>query len=95
MMRSQNQVSVFKGVILEDGVFVGPHACFTNDLLPCANTPDVKLKSADDWEIILTLLKYGASIGSGSINCSITIGEFALIGAGVTTCDIQVKGIQK
>jgi hypothetical protein len=50
---------------------------------------------ADDWEIILTLLKYGASIGSGSINCSITIGEFALIGAGVTTRDIQVKGIQK
>jgi hypothetical protein len=41
---------VFEGVTLEDGVFVGPHVCFTNDLLPRAITPDGKLKSADDWE---------------------------------------------
>src|SRR6266851_905070 len=72
------------------GVFIGPHVCFTNDLLPRAITPDGKLKSADDWEITPTLVKYGASIGAGSvIICGITIGEFALIGAGsVVTRDV-------
>src|SRR5436305_5228474 len=89
-VKIQNHVSVFEGVTLEDGVFVGPHVCFTNDLLPRAITPDGKLKSADDWEIIPTLVKYGASIGAGSIIiCGITIGEFALIGAGsVVTRDV-------
>ncbi len=89
-VKIQNHVSVFEGVTLEDGVFVGPHVCFTNDLLPRAITPDGKLKSADDWEITPTLVKYGASIGAGSvIICGITIGEFALIGAGsVVTRDV-------
>jgi len=89
-VKIQNHVSVFEGVTLEDGVFVGPHVCFTNDLLPRAITPDGKLKSADDWEITPTHVKYGASIGAGSvIICGITVGEFALIGAGsVVTRDI-------
>ena len=89
-VKIQNHVSVFEGVTLEDGVFVGPHVCFTNDLLPRAITPDGKLKGADDWEITPTLVKYGASIGAGSvIICGITIGEFVLIGAGsVVTRDV-------
>ncbi len=89
-VKIQNHVSVFEGVTLEDGVFVGPHVCFTNDLLPRAITPDGKLKSADEWEITPTLVKYGASIGAGSvIICGIAIGEFALIGAGsVVTRDV-------
>ncbi|HCF85552.1 MAG TPA: N-acetyltransferase, partial [Ktedonobacter sp.] len=79
-----------EGVTLEDGVFVGPHVCFTNDLAPRAITPTGELKSADDWEITPTLVKYGASIGAGAIIvCGITIGEFALIGAGsVVTRDV-------
>ncbi len=82
-VKIQNHVSIFEGVTLEDGVFIGPHVCFTNDLLPRAITPDGKLKSADDWEITPTLVKYGASIGAGSvILCGVTIGEFALIGGG-------------
>lgn len=82
-VKIQNHVSIFEGVTVEDGVFIGPHVCFTNDLLPRAITPDGKLKSADDWEITPTLVKYGASIGAGSIIlCGVTIGEFALIGAG-------------
>lgn len=89
-VKIQNHVSLFEGVTLEDGVFIGPHVCFTNDLFPRAITPDGKLKGASDWEVTLTLVKYGASIGAGSvIVCGITIGEFALIGAGsVVTKDV-------
>ena len=89
-VKIQNHVSIFEGVTIEDGVFIGPHVCFTNDLLPRAITPDGKLKSADDWEITPTLVKYGASIGAGSvIVCGITIGEFALVGAGsIVTKDV-------
>lgn len=82
-VKIQNHVSIFEGVTIEDGVFIGPHVCFTNDMLPRAITPDGNLKSADDWEITPTLVKYGASLGAGSIIvCGITIGEFALVGAG-------------
>ncbi len=89
-VKIQNHVSVFEGVTLEDGVFVGPHVCFTNDLFPRAITPDGKLKGTQDWEVTLTLVKYGASIGAGSlIVCGVTIGAFALIGAGsVVTKDV-------
>lgn len=62
-VKIQNHTSVFEGVTLEDGVFVGPHVCFTNDLFPRAITPDGRLKSAADWTVTLTLVKYGASIG--------------------------------
>jgi len=89
-VKIQNHASIFEGVTLEDGVFIGPHVCFTNDMLPRAITPDGKLKSADDWQITPTLVKYGTSIGAGSIIvCGITIGEFALVGAGsVVTRDV-------
>jgi UDP-2-acetamido-3-amino-2,3-dideoxy-glucuronate N-acetyltransferase len=89
-VKIQNHVSIFEGVTIEDGVFIGPHVCFTNDMLPRAITPDGRLKSMDDWEITPTLVKYGASLGAGSIIvCGITIGEFALVGAGsVVTRDV-------
>ncbi len=89
-VKIQNNVSIFEGATLEDGVFVGPHVCFTNDLYPRAITPDGALKSADDWQITPTLVKYGASLGAASvIVCGVTIGSFALIGAGsVVTKDV-------
>lgn len=89
-VKIQNHSSVFEGVTLEDGVFVGPHVCFTNDLFPRAITPAGELKSADDWEVTSTVVRYGASIGGGSvIRCGVTIGEFALVGAGsVVTRDV-------
>lgn len=89
-VKIQNNVSLFEGVTVEDGVFIGPHVCFTNDMFPRAITPDGQLKGADDWNVTPTLVKYGASIGAGSvIVCGITIGEFALVGAGsVVTKDV-------
>jgi acetyltransferase-like isoleucine patch superfamily enzyme len=82
-VKIQNYASLFEGVTVEDGVFIGPHVCFTNDLYPRAITPEGRLKSADDWNIIPTSVKCGASIGAGSvIVCGVTIGEFALVGAG-------------
>ncbi len=89
-VKIQNNVSLFEGVTVEDGVFIGPHVCFTNDMFPRAITPDGQLKGADDWTITSTLVRYGASIGAGSvIVCGITIGEFALVGAGsVVTKDV-------
>jgi UDP-2-acetamido-3-amino-2,3-dideoxy-glucuronate N-acetyltransferase len=89
-VKIQNHVSVFEGVTLEDGVFVGPHVCFTNDLFPRAITRDGRLKGASDWTITPTVVKYGASLGAGAIiRCGITIGTFALVGAGaVVTRDV-------
>lgn len=94
-VKIQNHVSVFEGVTLEDGVFVGPHVCFTNDLFPRAITPDGSLKGADDWEVTPTLVRYGAAIGAASVVvCGVTIGEFALIGAGsVVTKDVAAHAL--
>jgi len=66
-VKIQNHVSIFEGVTIEDGAFIGPHACFTNDRLPRAITYDGRLKAATDWEVTPTLVKYGASIGAGSL----------------------------
>jgi len=82
-VKIQNNASVYHGVTLEDGIFIGPHVCFCNDMLPRAITPTGALKSDADWEVGRVLVRYGASIGAGSIILpNVTIGSFALIGAG-------------
>lgn len=82
-VKIQNYVSVYAGVTIEDGVFVGPHVCFTNDMFPRAVNPDMSLKSADDWEITPTLIKAGAALGANStIVCGTTVGKWAMVGAG-------------
>lgn len=71
----QNNVSVYKGVTLEDEVFVGPCAVFTNDRNPRAQNPD--------WEITPTLVRRGASIGANAtLICGVEIGEYAMVAAG-------------
>src|SRR6187200_2427634 len=50
-VKVQNNVSLFHGVTVEDGVFVGPHVCFTNDRIPRAITTDGALKTDADWEV--------------------------------------------
>lgn len=94
-VKIQNNVSIYRGVVIEDGVFIGSHVCFTNDKLPRAINPDGKLKSLSDWKITKTLVKKGASIGSNStILPGITIGNFAMIGAGsVIVKDIPDYGL--
>ena len=80
---------ICEGVTIEDEVFIGHGVMFINDKKPRA-TADGGLQTEADWEVIPTLVKKGASIGSGAvILCGITIGEHALIGAGaVVTRDV-------
>jgi UDP-2-acetamido-3-amino-2,3-dideoxy-glucuronate N-acetyltransferase len=94
-VKVQNYVSVYHGVTLEDGVFVGPHVTFTNDMIPRSINVDGSLKSADDWEISKTVVKRGAALGANStIRCGVTIGEWAMIGSGsVVTRDIPDYGL--
>jgi len=82
-------------VTLEDGVFVGPHVCFTNDMNPRAINPDGSLKAADDWVLSTTLIQRGAALGANStIRCGITVGEWAVVGAGsVVTRDVPAHAL--
>ena len=74
---------VCEGVILEDDVFIGHNVTFINDRYPRATNGEGRLQSEADWDCIGTLVKSGASIGSGAtLLCGITVGENALIGAG-------------
>lgn len=86
-VKIQNFVSVYKGVEIEDDVFVGPHATFTNDLYPRAFN--------EDWELVKTLVKKGASIGANAtIVCGVTVGEYAMVAAGaVVTKDVPDFGL--
>ncbi len=79
----QNNVSIYHGVTIEDGVFLGPHVCFTNDRLPRAINPDGSVKGVDDWVVESTVVRYGASIGAHSVLLpGIEIGRFSLVAAG-------------
>lgn len=94
-VKIQNYVSVYHGVTIEDGVFVGPHVCFTNDLRPRAINADGSLKSADDWVLSETRVKRGAALGANAtIRCGVTIGEWAMVGSGsVVTRDVPAYGL--
>jgi len=89
-VKVQNNSSLYHGVTLEDGVFIGPHVCFTNDRLPRAINSDGSPKTDADWEVSPTVVRHGAALGA---NCTIlagtTIGRWALVGAGsVVTHDV-------
>jgi acetyltransferase-like isoleucine patch superfamily enzyme len=81
---------ICEGVTIEDQVFIGHNVTFTNDLYPRATTPLGELQSADDWDVVPTFVRKGASIGSGvTILCGVEIGEGAIVGAGsVVTKDV-------
>lgn len=84
-----------EGVTIEDNVFVGHNVAFINDSYPRATTEDGNLQSEADWHVEKTIVKKGASIGSGcTILSRVTIGENALVGAGsVVTKDVPPNTI--
>jgi acetyltransferase-like isoleucine patch superfamily enzyme len=77
----QNNVSVYSGVVLEDDVFVGPSAVFTNDRFP---------RAFGEWQELQTIVRRGASIGANAtLRCGIELGELSLVAAGaVVTRDV-------
>lgn len=79
----QNGANIYFGVKIENEVFIGPHVVFTNDRIPRAFNRD--------WTASPTLVRHGASIGANvTVRCGITIGEYAMIGAGsVVTRDVE------
>ena len=81
---------ICEGVTLESEVFVGHGVTFINDRIPRATAADGQLQSEEDWDCQTTLVKRGASIGSGAtLLGGITVGENAVIGAGsVVTKDV-------
>jgi acetyltransferase-like isoleucine patch superfamily enzyme len=82
-------------VTIEDNVFIGHNVTFTNDIYPRATTADGGLQTAADWTVEPTLVKRGASIGSGAtILARVTVGENAIVGAGaVVTKDVPANSI--
>jgi acetyltransferase-like isoleucine patch superfamily enzyme len=86
---------VCEGVSIEDNVFVGHGVTFINDVYPRATTEDGELQTEADWKVERTVVKKGASIGSGAtILCNVTVGERAIVGAGaVVTRDVPPGAI--
>src|SRR5271168_4103544 len=86
---------ICEGVTIEDNVFIGHSVTFINDSYPRATTAEGGLQTEADWKVERTLVKKGASIGSGSsILSNISIGENAIVGAGsVVTKDVLANSI--
>ena len=86
---------ICEGVVIEDNVFIGHNVAFINDTYPRATRPDGGLQTEDDWVVEPTLVKQGATIGSGStILAKVTIGENAIVGAGsVVTKDVPRNAV--
>jgi UDP-2-acetamido-3-amino-2,3-dideoxy-glucuronate N-acetyltransferase len=86
---------ICEGVRVEDNVFIGHGVMFTNDKYPRATNADGSPQTDEDWEVVPTLVKKGASIGSGAvIIAGITIGENSIVGAGtVVTRDVPPETI--
>src|SRR2546425_4408612 len=86
---------ICEGVTIEDNVFVGHGVTFINDSYPRATTLKGQLQTEKDWIVEPTLVRKGASIGSGvTILANVTIGENALIGAGsIVTRDVPANTI--
>jgi UDP-2-acetamido-3-amino-2,3-dideoxy-glucuronate N-acetyltransferase len=86
---------VCEGVTIEDEVFIGHGVMFTNDLYPRSTNEDGSLQTEADWQVIKTLVKRRASIGSNAtVLAGVTIGENAIVGAGaVVTRDVSPHAI--
>lgn len=81
---------ICESVSIEDEVFIGHGVTFINDKFPRATNSAGQLQTEEDWKPVPTIVKRGASVGSGAtIMCGVTIGEEAIVGAGaVVTKDV-------
>lgn len=86
---------ICEGVLIEDDVFIGHNVSFINDRYPRATSADGAPQTEADWQVIRTVVKRGASIGTScTILCGVTIGEGAIVGAGsVVTRDVPARTI--
>jgi acetyltransferase-like isoleucine patch superfamily enzyme len=86
---------ICEGVVIEDNVFIGHGVTFTNDTYPRATAAHGELQTEADWEVKPTIIRRGASIGSGTtLLCNLSVGENAIIGAGsVVTKDIPPNAV--
>ena len=86
---------ICEGVTIEDDVFIGHGVTFINDIYPRATASGGGLQTENDWEVAPTLIRRGASIGSGAtILANVTVGENAMVGAGsVVTRDVPANAI--
>ena len=86
---------ICEGVTIEDNVFIGHGVTFINDSYPRATTAGGGLQTEADWKVERTVIKKGASVGSGTtILAKVTVGENAIVGAGsVVTKDVPANGI--
>lgn len=86
---------ICEGVTVEDNVFIGHGVMFINDSYPRATAADGSLQTEADWKVERTVIKKGASIGSGAtILSKTTVGENAIVGAGsVVTKDVPANSI--
>jgi acetyltransferase-like isoleucine patch superfamily enzyme len=86
---------ICEGVTIEDNVFVGHSVTFINDSFPRATTAGGELQTEQDWKVETTVVKKGASIGSGStVLSNVVIGENSIVGAGsVVTKDVPPNAI--
>jgi UDP-2-acetamido-3-amino-2,3-dideoxy-glucuronate N-acetyltransferase len=87
----QSHTFICDGVTIEDNVFVGHGVLFINDKYPHATTDEGALQEASDWDVQVTTVRRGASLGSGAVILGgVTIGEGALVGAGaVVRADVK------
>jgi acetyltransferase-like isoleucine patch superfamily enzyme len=86
---------ICEGVQIDDDVFIGHNVSFINDKYPRATNADGRLQTEADWHVERTVVKRGASIGTScTILCGVTIGEFAIVGAGsVVTKDVKPHSV--
>jgi acetyltransferase-like isoleucine patch superfamily enzyme len=86
---------ICEGVNIEDNVFIGHGVTFTNDTYPRATNDDGTLQTGVDWDVRPTIVRKGASIGSGvTLLCNLSVGENAIVGAGsVVTKDVPPNAV--
>jgi acetyltransferase-like isoleucine patch superfamily enzyme len=91
----QSHTFICEGVVIEDNAFVGHGVTFINDKYPRATIASGALQTEADWKVEPTIVKKGASVGSGAtVLCNVTIGENAIVGAGsVVTKDVPPNTI--